>query len=286
MRRRERFRALHVGRALRDPESLGCRFGTGARGARLRGARDDELGARVHARPLDGGVTLDEVVAHVRRSTRRGAAALGRSRERLRRRAGARRAAIAARRRGRRRRRLDRGLRPAGRLYELAHATERIAAAVEAARAPRFRSRLRRAPRTTSAATPTSTTRSRGCRPTRRPARMCSSRPACATRRRDPRGVRRRRAPVNVLAHPRADDRARSSPRARSASASAARSPGVRGGDGHRGRPHPRLGDFSVLGARPRSPTGSRTQLVRRLRRESCSSRPARSERPTSHAGT
>ena len=47
-------------------------------------------------------------------------------------------------------------------------ATERVAAAVEAARGARFPSRSPPAPRTTSAATPTSTTRSRACRPTRR----------------------------------------------------------------------------------------------------------------------
>ena len=45
-------------------------------------------------------------------------------------------------------------------------------------------SRSRPGPRTTSAATPTSTTRSPGCRPTRPPAPTCSTPPACGPSRR------------------------------------------------------------------------------------------------------
>ena len=47
-----------------------------------------------------------------------------------------------------------------------------------------------RGPRTTSAATPTSTTRSPACRPTKRPAPTSSTRPGCAT----PSEIARRRA--------------------------------------------------------------------------------------------
>ena len=63
-------------------------------------------------------------------------------------------------------------------IYEIAHATERVAAAAEAARALPFDLPLPRAPRTTSAATPTSTTRSSASRPTRRPAPTSSMRRA------------------------------------------------------------------------------------------------------------
>ena len=67
---------------------------------------------------------------------------------------------------------------PGGFLYELPQAAERVEAAAEAARGLGLRSCSPAGPRTTSAATPTSTTRSRGSRPTSRPGRTCSTRPA------------------------------------------------------------------------------------------------------------
>ena len=131
----ETFRALHDGPPVPDPEPVGRRFGPGARGARVPGARDDELGPRLHARP-----------PRRRRDARRGrsprgrarrshlAAGLGRPRERLRARAGAAASAVlraaAAGAAGGSIEDWD----PAGTLYDPAHAVERVAAAVEAAR--------------------------------------------------------------------------------------------------------------------------------------------------------
>ena len=66
------------------------------------------------------------------------------------------------------------------RVYDRDHAAERVAAAAKRRTRCRSRSRSPRARRTTSAATPTSTTRSPACRPTRRRAPTCSTRPACA----------------------------------------------------------------------------------------------------------
>ena len=214
-------------RAVRDPEPVGRRLGPAARRARLRGACDDELRLRLHARP-----------PRRWRDARRG----GRAR-RARRRATqlpvsvdlengygpepeAAAPAIARGRRGGRRRRLDRGLGPAG------ASTSRRTPPSGSRRPPRragagFPFRSRPAPRITSAATPTSTTRSPGCRPTRRRARTCSTR-----RPRDRGEIRavceavwqagQRARPARTLRSP------RSPGRAPSGSASAARSPGWR----------------------------------------------------------
>ena len=195
-------------------------------GARVPGARHDQLGVRVHAR-----------AAGRRRHARRGRRARGGARPRRRtcrsrstsRTATApspqrRRARDRARGRGRRGRWLDRGLRPGRRAStSRSHAAERIAAAARGRAEPRrSRSCSPRGPRTTSAATPTSTTRSRASRPTRRPAPTSSTRRVWRT-------VEEIRAvcdavskPVNVLARPDLSRRARSPRRARSASASAA----------------------------------------------------------------
>ena len=92
---------------------------------------------------MDGAVTRDEALAHAADDRRGDAAAgLGRSRERLRRRprGGARRPIRLAAEVGPGRR-LDRGCDaaiPTRPIYELAHAVERVAAAVEAARALPF----------------------------------------------------------------------------------------------------------------------------------------------------
>ena len=89
-----------------------------------------------------------------------------------------RRARGRARGRGRRGRRVDRGLRPrAGCLYE----RTRPPSGSPPRRGGRTRSASSSppAPRTTSAATPTSTTRSRGCRPTSARAPTSSTRPGC-----------------------------------------------------------------------------------------------------------
>ena len=175
------------GRAVRDRQRLGRGLGARARRPGLQGPGDHQLWLRLHAR------------AHRRRrEPRRGdrahccargghrAAAVGRPRGRLRPRARRRGARDRARGRGRRGRRLDRGLRPgAGRLYEAGEAAERVAG-----RGAGGERRLRAsppAPRTTSAATTTSTTRSRACRPTSARAPTCSTRPACARPRRSPR---------------------------------------------------------------------------------------------------
>ena len=89
---------------------------------------------------------------------------------------------------------------PGGHLYELAHAVERVAAAAEAARGSVCRSCSPRGPRTTSAAIPTSTTRSRGSRRTRRRAPTSSTRRAS----RRPRDPRRLRGGVEAGQRPRA----------------------------------------------------------------------------------
>ena len=78
-------------------------------------------------------------------------------------------------------------------------------------------------PRTTSAASTISTTRSRGSRRTSAPAPTCCTRPVCAPPSRSGAVCEATTKPVNVLAHRRADDeRDRRAP-ARSASVSAAR---------------------------------------------------------------
>ena len=132
-------RGASRGRAVPDPEPLGRGVGAGARGARVPGARDDELRLRIHARP-------PRRRRHARRGGRprplarpgRPSAALRRPRERLRAAPEDAAAAIA--------RVAEAGAvggsiedyDPDGRLYELGHAAERIAAAGEAARSLDF----------------------------------------------------------------------------------------------------------------------------------------------------
>ena len=70
------------------------------------------------------------------------------------------------------------------------------------ARARASRSCSPRAPRTTSAATPTSTTRSRACRPTSAPAPTCSTRPGSRTVEEIAAVCEAVSKPVNVLALP------------------------------------------------------------------------------------
>ena len=66
-------------------------------------------------------------------------------------------------------------------IFDLGLATERMAAAVEAARALPFPFTLTAAPRTSSMAATISTTPSAACRPMNAPARMCCSRRRCRT---------------------------------------------------------------------------------------------------------
>ncbi len=135
----ERFRALHEGRALRHPQPVGRRLGTGLRRARLPGARDDELRLRLHPRP--GGRRRDAGGgrrARRPRSTRRPTCPC---RSTSRTDTATRPRMRPARSRGcgcRRGRRLDRGLRRREPAVRLDHAVERVAAAVEAARALPF----------------------------------------------------------------------------------------------------------------------------------------------------
>ena len=99
------------GRAVRDPEPVGRRLCAHARGARLPGTGDDELGVRVHARQA-------RRRGHARRGgrarrcarRRNGAPGLGRPRERLRRLGRPCGHGDQTRGCGGRRRRLDRGL--------------------------------------------------------------------------------------------------------------------------------------------------------------------------------
>ena len=82
---------------------------------------------------------------------------------------------------------------PEGRLYDLPHAVERVAAAAETAHALSFPFTFTARARTTSAATPTSTTRSRACRRTSKRARTSSTRPASGPRRRSGQCAKRSR---------------------------------------------------------------------------------------------
>ena len=144
---------------------------------------------------LDGGVTLDELAAHVRSladatsipisvdlengygpDPEHAATAITRAAE-----AGAVGGSIE-------------DFDPEGHLYCLEHATSAIAAARAAADASASRSRSPREPRTTSAATPTSTTRSPACRPTSARAPTSSTRPASATATRSARSPTRPRS--------------------------------------------------------------------------------------------
>ena len=192
------------GRAVRDPQPVGRRLGDGARGARLQGAGDDQLGLRVHARAARTAARRSTRSSRTSRRSPRPPACrssvdlengYGPSRP-------TRPTAIARAGRRGRGRRLDRGLRPGdGRLYDLEPRGRARRGGGEAARRCRSRSRSPRAPRTTSAATPTSTTRSRGCRPTRRPAPTSSSRPGCGASTRSRAVCAAVSKPVNVLGH-------------------------------------------------------------------------------------
>ena len=192
------FRALHerAGR-LRHPQPVRRRHGAHPGRARLRGARDHQRRLRLRPRPArrDGAITRDEALAHARTIVEATPlAGLGRSRERLRRCARGRRrrpsgspprpGSSAARSR-------TRAAIPQRPIYDLAHAVERIAAAVEAARALACRSCSPRAPRTSCTAGPISTTRSGACRRSRRRAPTCSTRRACVRSSRSARSARR-----------------------------------------------------------------------------------------------
>ncbi len=153
------------GRALRHPEPVGRRLGPGPAGARLRGAGDDELRLRLHARP-------QRQRRHARRGDRprrrdrrdHDAARLRRSRERLRRRPRRRGPCDRGRGGGRRRGRLDRGLRAA----RPARRESTSAGSLSSGSRPRSRPRppcraascSPPAPRTRSATAPASPTRS------------------------------------------------------------------------------------------------------------------------------
>ena len=131
---------------------------------------------------------------------------------------------------GGRGRRLDRGLRPGGghlRPRRTRSSGSRPPSRRRASSASRSRSPP--GPRTTSAATPTSTTRSRGCRPTRRAGADVLYAPGLRDAPSEIRAVCDAVGqPVNVLARAGPLGAPRSPTRARSGSASAARSPGSR----------------------------------------------------------
>ena len=193
------------GRAVRDPEPVGRRLGEGARGARVQGARDDELRLRVHARARRRRASastrsrptsraLDEATAlPVSADLENGYGPAPEDVARRDRRGG----------RGRGGRRLDRGLRPGGPALR-PRARRRAGGGRRrgGARGWTSRSRSPRAPRTTSAATPTSTTRSAGCRRTSGPAPTCSTRPGCAAATEIRAVCAAVAKPVNVLARP------------------------------------------------------------------------------------
>ena len=79
-------------------------------------------------------------------------------------------------------------------LYDLGHATERIAAAVKAARALPFPFMLTARSENYLRGNPTSRTRSAACRPSRRPAPTCCSRRGCRTSTQCARSARRSRS--------------------------------------------------------------------------------------------
>ena len=201
----EAFRALHEGEPFVIPNPWDAGSARVLEALGFKALATTSSGFAFTLGRLDGDVTLDEVVEHAARARPRDRpAGLRRPRERLRprpratprrrSRAAAEAGAVGgsiedydpggellrARARGRARRRRRRG----------------------GTRASTSRSRSPRAPRTTSAATPTSTTRSRACRPTSAPAPTCSTRPGLRN------GDEIRAVcdavskPVNVLAHP------------------------------------------------------------------------------------
>ena len=165
-------------RAVRDPQPVGRRLGPPARPARLPGARDDELGLRLHPRPPRRRRDPRRR-GRARRARRRrhGAAGLGRPRERVR---SPRRLRPPARSRRSPRRAPSAGRSRTG--TRPGTSTSRPRPRSGSPRPPRPRARWRSRScspgvrRTTSAATPTSTTRSRACRRTRRRAPTCSTR--------------------------------------------------------------------------------------------------------------
>ena len=228
----EAFRALHEGEPFVIPNPWDAGSAQGARGARVQGARHDER----RASPSRWGAPTATVDARRGRRARRRRrprdrpAGLGRPRERLRRRARGRRAARshAAPRPARSGGSIEDYDRDAARSTSLG-AGGRAGRRGRRGRARRSTSRSRSppAPRTSSAATPTSTTRSRACRPTRRPAPTSSTRPGCAapTRSRRSATPSRSRSTCSPSAA-RPDARRDRRGRRASGSASAAGSPG------------------------------------------------------------
>ena len=226
------FRALHEGEPFVIPNPWDAGSAQGARGARLQGAGDARApGSRSRSGAPTASVTLDEVVDHVRVLDRATELPVSVDLENgygpepedaaLRDRAGPPRPAPSAAR--------SRTTTAAGGIYGLDHAAERVAAAVRGgAGASASRSRSRRAPRTTSAATRTSTTRSPACRPTSEAGADVLYAPGLRERRRDPRGLRGHLQAGQRARPPRAVDERDRRRRAASGSASAARSPGSR----------------------------------------------------------
>ena len=186
------FRALHEGEPFVIPNPWDAAR-RGARGARVQGAGDDQLGLRVHARP-----------ARRRRDARRGRRARRGARPRrptCRSRSTSRTAT--ARRPRTPRRAIARAAEagavggsiedydPDGGLYELGHARERVAAAVEAARGARLPVHAHRPGREPHPRQPRPRRHDRpaaGLRGGRAP--TSSTRPGLRSGERDPRGLR------------------------------------------------------------------------------------------------
>ena len=192
----EAFRALHEGEPFVIPNPWDAGSAKVLAGLGFQALATTSSGFAFTLGRLDGGVSLDELGDSRRRARpRRRPAGLGRPRERLR--AGPEDAAHAITRAA------EAGavggsiedFDPEGRLY----GQETPSSAWPPRPRPRAtsasRSRSPRAPRTTSAATPTWTTRSRGCRPTSARAPTSSTRPAFAAPRRCGPSSRRRPSP-------------------------------------------------------------------------------------------
>ena len=199
----EHFRALHEGEPFVIPNPWDAGSARVLEGLGFKALATTSSGFAFTLGRLDGGVTLEEVAAHVAALDQAtDLPDLGRSRERLRRRARAmpRRAVAALRTQApsAARSRTTSGRR----LYGFDLAVERVAAAVEAARALSFPSRSPLEPRTTSAATRISTTRSRGCRRSRQRARTSSTHPGSRRWKTSARVCDAVSKPVNVLARP------------------------------------------------------------------------------------
>ena len=199
----ETFRALHEGHAfvIPNPWDAGSARVFEALGFKALATTSSAFAFTLGR--LDGGVTLDELAAHVRSladatsipisvdlengygpDPEHAATAITRAAE-----AGAVGGSIE-------------DFDPEGHLYCLEHARRR--ASPRRARPPTnsaSRSRSPPEPRTTSAATPTSTTRSPACRPTSARAPTSSTRPAFATATRSAPSPTRASKPLNVLAH-------------------------------------------------------------------------------------